>query len=158
MNGRVVIALISFVLAGCIEDFDPTEPERPPSVPADTVWRGSQKGGIWGKCLSTSDTQISCEFFSGYGHKTVVVYELCQVRAFKAADYKSPLGTSPAWVENDGMGWIDSSMIQFVPYGEVGVYDWSELEASKNQTCALKWTISMYAAYFQLLSIRRMFE
>lgn len=130
MQRQLAFIWIVILVTGCYGKVEPGDPKRPISVPQEAIWSGGPKGGDWGKCESVNSMQVSCEFFSRYGTvKKSTRYELCVVRRFRPSDFKSPIGASPAFLENEGMGWIDSAMIQFVPFGDVEVHNWKMDEA-----------------------------
>lgn len=119
------------LLTSCAAEEQIDPPERPDNVSLEAVWRGSEKGGTWGDCGQRSNTELTCYFYTANGSiRTTASYKLCIVRDFQKQDYKSPLGRSPAWLENGGAGWIDTDMVQFVATGKVRIETWDPADSN----------------------------
>ena len=118
------------LISACDKQAEDTESSfqvRPLNVPNTAIWRGSEKGGSWGHCSAMDPTQVTCDFYSQNGDvKKAAIYRLCVRKQFDTESFKSPLGASPHWLDNGGGGWIETKHIQFIPTGELEVFDWNE--------------------------------
>jgi len=61
---RIVLILTVLILSGCSESHQPTEPDRPPSVPETAVWYGGADGGDWRECNKVG-ARLDCSIYNG---------------------------------------------------------------------------------------------
>lgn len=138
------LAVSGFVLNGCSDDINHHLQSRPSWVPEEAKFIPAEKsdGGKWADCEEVNFGELNCSFYDARMHtRTDVSYHLCKTRGFENQDVVSPFGIAPAWLQNNGAGYIDVRTLQYVPFSGINSYNldstgnWErDLEASKKFT------------------------